>query len=149
MRIASLALVALAVTACKKSDEPPPPPSPGLKANDDKLVAEAKQFVKDADPKLRKLIVDQSLAEWSNETDITKEHEAAAAKASEIESVEITNMVKTAFNGKYDGMLAGVEVPSAAPSLSAGTSSRHHAKASVQASGSAPLAVAMSWPSFT
>ncbi len=38
---------------------------------------------------------------------------------------------------------------SATPALRHGTSSRHQAKASVQGSGSAPLAVAMSWPSFT
>ena len=67
------------------------------KANHDSaLVAEAQQWVKDADPKLRQLTVDASLAEWANETDITKEHEAAAAKANEAMSVGITNMVKEA-----------------------------------------------------
>jgi peptidyl-dipeptidase A len=63
---------------------------------DNALVAEAQQWVKDADPKLRKLVVDASLAEWANETDITKDHEAAAAKANEAQSVGITNMVKDA-----------------------------------------------------
>jgi peptidyl-dipeptidase A len=103
VRTAILALLLL--TACKKSDDKPAPaPAPELMppAND-KLVAEAKQFVKDADPKLRKLIVDQSVAEWANETDITKQHEAAAAKASEIESVAITKMVKDAR--KFDPIL--------------------------------------------
>ena len=48
------------------------------------------------DPKLRKLQVDASLAEWTNETDITKEHEDATAKAGEHASVGITKMVKEA-----------------------------------------------------
>jgi len=63
---------------------------------DQKLVAEAQQWVKDADPKLRQLVVDSSVAEWANETDITKDHEAAAAKANEAMSVGITAMVKEA-----------------------------------------------------
>ena len=81
----ALALV-LAVAACSKKKEPPPAPpptptvDPSAKKND-ALIAEAKQYVKDADPKLRKLIVDASVAEWENETDITKDHEAATAKA--------------------------------------------------------------------
>ncbi len=90
----------LAAAACSKKQEPPAPaPTPTAdpaKAKDDALIAEAKQFVKDADPKLRKLLVDASLAEWANETDITKEHEAATSKASEIQSVEITKLVKDA-----------------------------------------------------
>jgi peptidyl-dipeptidase A len=97
--------------ACKKSDDKPPapPPTPGLEKRDADatLIAEAKQFVKDADPKLRKLMVDASLAEWANETDITKEHEAAAAKTSEIQSVEITKLVKTAR--KFEPILAKLD----------------------------------------
>jgi len=41
----------------------------------------AKQFVAGAQPALRKLIVDASVAQWANETDLTPEHEAATAKA--------------------------------------------------------------------
>jgi peptidyl-dipeptidase A len=63
---------------------------------DQKLVADAQQWVKDADPKLRQLVVNASVAEWNNETDITKDHEAAAAKANEAMSVGITAMVKDA-----------------------------------------------------
>jgi peptidyl-dipeptidase A len=70
---------------------PAPQPSP-----EDKLVAEAQQFVKDAEPKLRKWSVDASLADWANQTDITPEHEAASSKASEVASVETTRMVKDA-----------------------------------------------------
>ena len=99
MRIQLVVLLFLFACSKKKEAPPAPPPTPPVdnaKANDDKLVAEAKQWVKDADPKLRKLQVDASLAEWTNETDITKEHEAATAKASEVASVEITKMVKEA-----------------------------------------------------
>ena len=63
---------------------------------DDQLIAEAKQWIKDADPKLRELEVNASVAEWTNETDITKDHEAAAAKTNEAQSVGITAMVKAA-----------------------------------------------------
>ncbi|MFT3696879.1 MAG: M2 family metallopeptidase [Kofleriaceae bacterium] len=102
----------LFVAACgsKKEDKPPPAPPPpptqgsgSANAGNDKLIAEAKQWVKDADPKLRKLIVDASLKEWDNETDITPDHEAATAKASEVQSVEITKMVKEAR--KFDPIL--------------------------------------------
>jgi peptidyl-dipeptidase A len=97
----TLLFLVLAAAACSKKKEPPPapPPQPSVapdQAKNDALIAQAKQWVKDADPKLRKLQVDASMAEWTNETDITKEHEAATAKASEIASVEITKMVKEA-----------------------------------------------------
>jgi peptidyl-dipeptidase A len=91
----------LAAAACSKKKEPPPapPPQPAVapdQAKNDALIAEAKQWVKDMDPKLRKLQVDASVAEWTNETDITKEHEDATAKAGEVASVGITKMVKEA-----------------------------------------------------
>jgi peptidyl-dipeptidase A len=72
-----------------KSEKPPA-------STDAALIAEAKQFVADADTVVRKLTVDASVAAWANETDLTPEHEAATAKAAEIQSVEITKMVKTA-----------------------------------------------------
>jgi peptidyl-dipeptidase A len=79
---------------------PPPVEAPHAvvapSSADDALIKEAQQFVKDMDPKLRKLQVDASVAEWTNETDITKEHEAATAKAGETASVEITKLVKYA-----------------------------------------------------
>jgi peptidyl-dipeptidase A len=78
-----------------KAEKPPA-------ATDAALVAEAKQFVGDADKTVRKLTVDASVAAWANETDLTPEHEAATAKASEIQSVEITKMVKTAR--KFDAV---------------------------------------------
>jgi peptidyl-dipeptidase A len=85
--------------APKVTEQPKPPPEPVKPPEpsaDDKLVAEAQAFVKNADGELRKLVVEQSLAAWANETDITDEHQAAAAKASEHQSVEITKMVKAA-----------------------------------------------------
>jgi peptidyl-dipeptidase A len=60
------------------------------------LIAEARQFAADADRTVRKLAIESSLATWTNQTDITDEHEAASAKASEVLSVEITKMVKVA-----------------------------------------------------
>jgi peptidyl-dipeptidase A len=63
---------------------------------DDALVAEAVQFVAALEPTLRKLTVDAALASWANETDLTPAHEAATAKASEVQSVETTKLVKAA-----------------------------------------------------
>jgi peptidyl-dipeptidase A len=111
--VRTILAIVLTLAACskKKEEAPPPPPMPsadnGQQAKDDALIAEAKQYVKDADPKLRKLTVDASLAEWANETDITKDHEAATAKASEIASVETTKMVKEAR--KFDPILAKLD----------------------------------------
>ncbi|HEV7559812.1 MAG TPA: M2 family metallopeptidase [Kofleriaceae bacterium] len=82
---------------------PAPPPSP----DDAKLVAEAKKFVADFQEPLRKLIVDASVAEWANETDITKEHEAATAKAGQIQNDGVTKMVKDAR--KFDPILARLD----------------------------------------
>jgi peptidyl-dipeptidase A len=98
-------LLILAACSKKQDDQPKPAPTPdpSVMPPSDKLVDDAKAFAKDIDPKLRKLIVDASVAEWANETDITKEHEAATAKASEIQSVEITKLVKTAR--KFDPVL--------------------------------------------
>ena len=97
MRMKTLLLFAL--IACKKN-EPAPEQKPAVQQQtgsaEDPLVAEAKKFVADLDPTLRKLDVDASLAEWANETDITKEHEAATAKAGEVQSVETTKLVKEA-----------------------------------------------------
>src|SRR5689334_19994002 len=49
--------------------------------DDGALINEAKAFVKEMDADLRTLYVNASVAAWANETDITPEHEAAAAKA--------------------------------------------------------------------
>ena len=96
-----------AALGCARSRTARSAPTAPQPTADEKLVAEAQQFVKDADPKLRKLLVDQSLADWANQTDITKEHEAASAKASEIQSVEITRMVKDAR--RFDPIVARLD----------------------------------------
>src|SRR5262245_12922055 len=59
------------------------------------------------DKELRKLIVDASLAEWANETDITKDHEEATAKASEIQSIGLTKLVKAAR--KFEPVMAKLD----------------------------------------
>ncbi len=74
---------------------PAPVPAPAPPAGDNAaLVRQAKQFVADADKELRKLYVDASVAEWANQTDITPEHEAAAAKAGEDLANGITRLIK-------------------------------------------------------
>jgi peptidyl-dipeptidase A len=90
-------LIVLAFAACKKNEPPAPAPAVETKGSaEDPLIAEAKQFVAGLEPTLRKLDVDASVAEWTNETDITKEHEAATAKAGQTASDEITKLVKQA-----------------------------------------------------
>ena len=74
----------------------PPTPTEKPAAADDALIAEAKQFVADLDPILRKLNVDASQAVWANQTDLTPVHEAAAAQATETASVETTKLIKAA-----------------------------------------------------
>ena len=74
---------------------PAPAPTPAPPAqNDAALIQEAKQFVADADKELRKLFVDASQADWTNQTDITPEHEAASAKAGEAMSNGLTKLIK-------------------------------------------------------
>ena len=80
-------------TKAPPTPEPPKPPEP---SPEEKLVAEAKQFVAAQQAPVRTLLVDASVASWNNETDITKDHEAAAAKANEAMSVGMTKMVKDA-----------------------------------------------------
>jgi peptidyl-dipeptidase A len=88
------------VPAPAPAPEPEPAATPVEKrpapAADAALITEAKQFVADLDPTLRKLSVDASLAQWANETDLTPVHEAATARASETLSVEVTKLVKVA-----------------------------------------------------
>src|SRR4051812_36327437 len=60
--------------------KPEPMPTPPQNS-DEALINEAKKFVADMQPEIRKYTVEASLAEWANETDITPAHEDAAAKA--------------------------------------------------------------------
>src|SRR5689334_23218787 len=122
MRTGKLVSTLLFLAACGGSKPPetvpapppnnntsaPPPageqqPAPPAANNDAALINEAKQFVANADQELRKLYVDAATADWANQTDITPEHEAAAAKAGEVASVGVTKLIKEAK--KFDPVL--------------------------------------------
>ena len=120
MRNTKLLVLALASCACppeKKPEptppkvveapKPPEPVKPPEPSAEDKLVAEANAFVKNLDGQLRTLSVEASVAQWANETDITDEHEAAASKAGEHLSVEVTKLVKEAR--KFDPILSRLD----------------------------------------
>ena len=84
MRTSIVVSVLIAAASCghpAKPAEPPPPPRPQeaepapdkterppAPPADAALIAEAKQFVADADKTVRKLTVDASLAAWANES---------------------------------------------------------------------------------
>jgi peptidyl-dipeptidase A len=109
-----LVILAAACGQPSKPTEPVPAPEPAPEkverqppAADPALIAEARQFVADADKTVRKVTVDASLASWANETDLTPAHEAATAKASEAASVELTRLVKAAR--KFDPILAQLD----------------------------------------
>ncbi len=90
---------------------PAPGPGPAPQVNDAALVAEAKQFVADADKELRKLYTEASVAEWANQTDITPAHEEASAKAAETLANAITRLIKAAR--KYDSVASKLDADSA------------------------------------
>ena len=111
MRKTTLLFLALVSCACPpekkvtvvpaKPVEPPPvapaePPKPPEPSPEDKLVAEAKQFTVDMDPQLRTLSVNASVAEWTNENDITPEHEAEAAKTNAELQTGVTKLILAA-----------------------------------------------------
>ena len=111
-----IALALLVVVGCKKNESNAPPPDKGsadkgsgavAPSSDDALIAEAKAFVAQTDKELRKLYVDASVAAWANETDITPEHEAAAAKAAEEQAKGITRLIKAAK--RFEPILAKLD----------------------------------------
>ncbi len=65
-------------------------------------AAEAEAFVADLDKKLRELWVAEAEAEWTKATDITDEHERAAAEASAKVAEYVTNQIHAAT--KFDGV---------------------------------------------
>ena len=100
-----LPLILAAACGGSKPATPPPPTGGGdtaggtgssSAANDAALITEAKAFVAEMDKELRKLYVDASVTAWANETDITPEHEAAAAKAGAEQAKGITRLIKAA-----------------------------------------------------
>jgi peptidyl-dipeptidase A len=64
---------------------------------------EAKQFVAKADEDMRRLLIASSQAEWAKQTDITPEHEAAAAKAGGELMNYTTKVIKE--SRKFDAVL--------------------------------------------
>ncbi len=125
MRIPILISLVL-VVACgpKRSDAPVPGPPPGGGSSsgepvggdtskpppgptDDALVAEAQAFTKQVDAELRRVLVASSEAEWTNQTNITDEHEAAAAKANGELNDSIAKLIKRAR--KYEPVMAKLD----------------------------------------
>ena len=102
MRTSLLLLSILAAACSKKTQEaeptptPSPTPPPTAKPDDTALINEAKKFLADADTELRRVLVGAAEAQWANETDITDEHEAAAAKAAAIQNDTIAKLIKQA-----------------------------------------------------
>jgi peptidyl-dipeptidase A len=120
-----LPLILLAAAACGGPKKPDTVPAPGHEQDskenppvdlptdkpqvttDDALITEAKQFVADTDKEILRLYTDASVTEWANETDITKEHGEAAAKASAAQATGITKAIKAAR--KFDPILAKLD----------------------------------------
>jgi len=106
-------IVSILAAACSKKAkeaDPAPTPSPGSgsavakpPADDAALIAEAKQFLADADKELRRVLVAAAEAEWANQTDITDAHEAAAAKANGVQNDTIAKLIKQAR--KYEPVI--------------------------------------------
>ena len=71
------------------------------------LVTEARAFVKEMDADLRRLYVNASVAQWANETDITPEHEEAAARAGAEQAKGITRWIKA--KRKFDPILSQLD----------------------------------------
>jgi peptidyl-dipeptidase A len=108
VRTSNVLPVVLFAAACGGSTKPetvaaPPPtpaPTPAVapaappRPDNSALIAEAKQFAAAADQELRKLYIEASVTEWANQTDITPDHEAAAAKAAEDLANGITRLIK-------------------------------------------------------
>jgi peptidyl-dipeptidase A len=74
---------------------------------EDALVAEAKTFVAQMDADLRTLYVNASVAAWANETDITPEHEAEAARTGAEQAKGITRWIKA--SRKFDPILGRLD----------------------------------------
>jgi peptidyl-dipeptidase A len=86
---------------------PAPTPTPPPVDNSAALIDEAKKFVASTDAELRKLLIEASMASWANETDITPEHESAAAKASEVLANATTRLIKE--SRKFDSVLSKLD----------------------------------------
>ena len=79
------------------------PPKNAAKPAPSALAAEAAKFVADMDIELRRVLVGYAEAAWTNETDITDAHEAAAAAAAKVQNDTIAKLIKQAR--KYEPIL--------------------------------------------
>src|SRR5690554_893024 len=98
----SLLAASLLVTlACKSDQKPDQKPTDSTKTGDQggqaaakPTAAEAKAFVDGVDARLRELWTAESKAAWTHATDITDEHAAAVAAASEQSMAYIGQAIK-------------------------------------------------------
>ena len=129
LKVLSLAFLAAACGGSKKPDPvaapppdpgttaeapapaPAPTPAPAGGANEAALIAEAKQFVADTDKELKQLLIASSVAEWANQTDITPEHEKAAAAEAEKLANAITRLIKA--SRKFEPVMAKLDADTA------------------------------------
>ncbi|HRC55682.1 MAG TPA: M2 family metallopeptidase [Kofleriaceae bacterium] len=89
-----LAVFLLLAAACGGSTNPAGGNGNGAVMAPSSTAEEARQFVAKADDEFRRLLIASSVAEWAKQTDITTEHEAAAAKAGEELMTFITRVIK-------------------------------------------------------
>jgi peptidyl-dipeptidase A len=102
-------LLAVSGAACGSgTPDPAGLPIPGPSA-EPTLVGEATVFVRELDADLRRLYVNASLAAWANETDITPEHEAEAARTGAEQASGITRWIKA--SRKFDPVLDQLDEP--------------------------------------
>lgn len=106
MRTPYLILILAAACSSKQPERGAQPPVPAPDPNAE-LVAEAPRFVAAMDAELRKLSVDAAVGQWTNATDITAEHEAAAAAANAELAKGITRLTKAAR--KFEPVLAQLD----------------------------------------
>ncbi len=92
----TLCLPLILAAACGSKSPPAAKVTPPATDGDKALVTEAASFAAETDKELRKLFVDSQLTAWANATDITPEHEAAAAKAGAELAKGTTRLIKAA-----------------------------------------------------
>jgi peptidyl-dipeptidase A len=91
--------------AIEKADPAEVTPALEQSTQDDAALAlAAKAFLVEVDKELRTLSVDAQIADWTNQTDITPEHEDAAATTAEAMAKGITRLIKAShkFDRVYD-----------------------------------------------
>ncbi len=104
LRIASLLVLAAACSGSKQPANNGSASNSGTGTAEVKpsLAEEAKAFVAKVDEDLRKLLIASSQAEWAKQTDITEEHEKAAAAAGEALMKYTTQTIKA--SRKFDAV---------------------------------------------